>query len=363
MKIVPLTKENEKLWNAFVDSNPNSTFFHTLEWKEIVEEVYGFKPMYFIAVGKESSGKDSVKGICPAFFTDSILFGKKIISTPFNFYNGPLFDDEKAGEELICNLKEEGRKTGSKYVEFKFMDEIDSLAKKTKLKKNDHYFISSLKLEESYGKAQEKYRKNHRKNLRTLWRNAEKDGLMIEEAKTRDELDRFHDVMVRVLRDKHNMIPQPFRLFYILFEKLRPKKKIIVFLVKDKNRKNKIIAGMIVLFHKENAIYAWGASGQDYKRYSPSTLLVDNAIKYCISKGCKNLDFGVTSPLHEDLLYFKESWGCTHKKLPYYYFLITEKELPCLDYHTSFKTLRKPFRFVPVWLIKKMSPVITKQLA
>ena len=81
MKLVKLTSENENIWSQYLVSNSRSLFFHTIEWKNIVEKVYGFKPLYFMALDS-----DKVVGVLPAFFTNSAIFGCKIVTTPFNNY-------------------------------------------------------------------------------------------------------------------------------------------------------------------------------------------------------------------------------------------------------------------------------------
>lgn len=356
INIVPLTKENEEKWNDFINSHEKATFFHTLEWRDIIKEVYGFEPMYFMAF--DENGK--VQAIFPSFYTKSFLFGKKIISTPFNFYNGPLFKNEKAGEALINYVIKIAKERNVKYVELKFMDDIsEELERKVKLKKKAHYYISNLELAKTVEETEKKYKTGVKRTVRRRRRNAERDGIAIRDMEDIKELESFYDVMVGALRDKHNMISQPYKLFYLLTKRLEPKNMVKVLLaVKGKE----VGGGIILLLFKDRAIYAWGASNLKYQIYSPSSLLVDSAIKYCISKGYKALDFGVTSPYQESLLSFKESWGCSHKKLPYYYSLIKAKEIPELDYHISFRGIRKLFKYVPVSIIKIISPIVTKQL-
>jgi lipid II:glycine glycyltransferase (peptidoglycan interpeptide bridge formation enzyme) len=353
MKISLVSGENESLWNEYIQKNEKSSFFHTLEWRNIVHQVYGFHPIYIMAITDDGS----VKGVSPSFYTKSVLFGKKISSTPFNFYNGPIFDDETAGRMLIEWLIAKGKELDAKYVELKFMNEIpENVAHACNLVKRDHYFISGLAILENY---EENYEKHHRKNMRTLRRKAEKEDVSVRELSKLSELKEFYDIMVVLLRNKHHMIPQPYALFRSLYETLHPKGMIKIFLaLKGK----KIIGGMVVLLFKDAAVYAYGASRSDYKVYSPSSLLVDNAIHFCATHGYKSLDFGVTSPHQPELLEFKGGWGCTHKKLPFYYYLISEKHVPDLDYHTAFKNVRRFYRYVPKRMIKTFSPMITKQL-
>lgn len=354
MKAVRLTDDYKEKWNSYLLNNPKSSFFHTLEWKNIIKDVYRFEPYYFLAV----DDKDEVKGVLCSFFTKSIIFGKKIISTPFNFYNEPLFDNDEAASVLIRSVIDVGKEKGIKYVEFKSLSEFDSsLSSNFSLVKNDHYWISGLELKPTPDESVKSYAPRLTKNLRTLKANASKSNINVRELSSVSDLEAFYDVLVRLYRDKHNMIPQPYSLFKSLHDLGDKKFKLLVCTVDGK-----VIGGMVLLFFKDRVVYAYGASNPEYARFSPSTLLVDHAIRLVSSLGFRFMDFGVTSPYQDGLLAFKSSFGALPKKLPFYYHLLSADKVPELDYHTSFKNLRKPFKFVPIPIIKKLSPIITRQL-
>ena len=114
MEIIELDKKNEKLWNNYIINNKNSSFFHTLEWRNIIKEVYNFKPLYYIAINNKKP-----VGIVNTFLTKSIIFGKKIISSPFNFYCDPLSDNIEITKLLINRLIEQGKKERIKYIQLK----------------------------------------------------------------------------------------------------------------------------------------------------------------------------------------------------------------------------------------------------
>ncbi|MDD5178460.1 MAG: GNAT family N-acetyltransferase [Candidatus Nanoarchaeia archaeon] len=350
MQITEFNKGYETLWNDYLDKNPRASIFHTLEWKEIIEEVYKFKPLYFLAMEN-----NEVKGIICSFLTSSIIFGKKIVSTPFNFYNQPLFENEEAGKLLINKLKEIGKKEKVKYIEIKALEDLS--IQDSEMQKNAHYFISNLKLEDTEEKTEAKYYDRLRKNLRTLRRNAEKNNIKVSFSESEDDLKQFHNTLVKIYRDKHNMICQPYSLYKNMKEKFKERFKLLV-----AKQKDKVIGGMILFFFKNQAVYAYGASDLKYKTLSPGTVLVDYAIKHCSKSRYKTLDFGVTSQHQTELLNFKQNWGTTEHKMPYYYIPITQKEINPPDYYTYMKNLRKPFKYVPLPIIKIASPIITRQL-
>ncbi|MDD5331738.1 MAG: GNAT family N-acetyltransferase [Candidatus Nanoarchaeia archaeon] len=350
MKIINLDKENETAWNDYIKKNSQSSIFHTLEWKQIIEETYKFKPLYFLAVEN-----NEVRGIICSFLTSSLIFGKKIVSTPFNFYNQPLFEDQEAGNLLINKLKEIGLKEKVKYIELKTLEDLN--IQNPELQKHPHYFISNLKLEDTEEEIESKYYNRLRKNLRTLKRNAEKNNIKISFSDDDKDLKQFYNVLVKIYRDKHNMICQPYVLYKNMKENFKGNFRLLI-----AKKDNKVIAGMILLFFKDQAVYAYGASDLNYKILSPGTILIDHAIKFCSKNHYKTLDFGVTSQYQTELLNFKQNWGTTEHKMPYYYIPITQKEINPPDYYTYMKNLRKPFKYVPIPLIKMASPIITRQL-
>lgn len=344
MDAIIIDVQNERLWDSYIDRNKEANFFHTTQWKDIIKDVYGFNQMYHVVIDEKD-----VQAACPMFYTKSVLFGKKMVTTPFNFYNGVLFESDEARQALITKFHSIAKERNVKYVEYKQVKDI-----KTALVKRSHYWDSVLKLPKRYEDL--KYGKGVARNIRRRGKRATEEGMVIKDCETETELKAFYDVMVRTLRDKHHMIPQPYKLFYKIW-KLKTHSKIILLMDND------IVAGgMMLLFFNKKVTDAWTATNQDYIRYSPNSLLLDYAIRYSIENGYEEFDMGVTSPYQESLLSFKESFGCESFKLPTYYDLVCEHEVPNMDYHTSYKDIRKWYRFVPVWLIKLMAPFITRQL-
>lgn len=348
MNIIPYSEKHRTKWNTYLEKNPKSSVFHTLEWKKILEKIYKFKPYYLLAID------DDIKGILCSFLTKGV-FGKKIVSTPFNFYNQPLFDDKETGKKLMEYIINIGKKENVEYIELKALEKFDSrLVSQLNIKDSEHYFISNLKLTSN---PEEKYYPRLKKNLRTLKRNMEKKNIKIRELKNENDLKQFYNIMARLYRDKHNMIPQPYALFYEMYKIFDQNLRLLL-----AEHNNKVIAGMILLFFKKQVVYAYGASDQNYKIFSPGTLLIDEAIRRTSKMGYERMDFGVTSQYQEDLLKYKLNWGAEPSKLPYYYYLIKSAKIPSLDYHTSYKNIRKYFKYVPLPLVKLLSPIITKKL-
>ena len=60
MEILELKKSDEREWDGFVMKSKDSTFYHQIGWKNVVEKTYGHKPINLIA--KEG---DEIKRVPP----------------------------------------------------------------------------------------------------------------------------------------------------------------------------------------------------------------------------------------------------------------------------------------------------------
>lgn len=85
IEISRFEKSDEPDWTAFVRTHENSTIFHTLEWKKVLEDTYQIQPEYIVA--RNNSG--IIVGISPAFRMKT-LTGLVLVSQPFFEYGGPL---------------------------------------------------------------------------------------------------------------------------------------------------------------------------------------------------------------------------------------------------------------------------------
>lgn len=78
-------------WATFVQACPDASFFHRIEWREIIENVFGHRTHYLLA---ERSGQ--VVGVLPLAHVRSRLFGNSLVSLPFAVYGGVATSDADA---------------------------------------------------------------------------------------------------------------------------------------------------------------------------------------------------------------------------------------------------------------------------
>ena len=96
IRICALTPADAARWDAFVECQPDGTFFHRAGWKRVLEEAFGHSAHFLYA---ESETGD-ILGVLPLGHVRSRLFGNALVSTPFCVYGGSLSESPEIAERL-----------------------------------------------------------------------------------------------------------------------------------------------------------------------------------------------------------------------------------------------------------------------
>ena len=91
----PYRTADRDRWSTFVERCPEATFFHRIEWKDVIEEVFRHRTHYLVA-----ERADELVGVLPLAEVKSLLFGHSLVSLPFCVYGGSASLDPQAGHAL-----------------------------------------------------------------------------------------------------------------------------------------------------------------------------------------------------------------------------------------------------------------------
>src|SRR4030065_2740482 len=82
-------------WDKLVLSTRGYSFFHSAAWARVLNESYGYKPLYLTLI---DDGR--LLSLIPCMEIKSILTGKRAVSLPFTDYCEPIFSPllENEGE-------------------------------------------------------------------------------------------------------------------------------------------------------------------------------------------------------------------------------------------------------------------------
>jgi len=345
MEICELKNSDEKAWDEYVLKHPDSTFYHQIGWKNVVEKSYGHKPYYLLA--KEDG---EIKGILPCIFIENRILGKKLVSVPFGPYGGPCADNEFIEQALINELKKLTNKLNAKSLEirtnpFKKIDDNDLINNVTRV-------TSILELnKDSDIVLMDKLNRNKRKTIY-------KSQKMELSYKWTCETDDFYNLFVRNMSDLGS--PAHSKDFFdnIILEFSNSAKVLVV------QRQNKVIYASFNLFYKDTMINSWSSTLRIYRQYYPTDFGIWNAIQYGCEKGYSFYDFG-RSRLDSTNQEFKRRWGTEEKELYYYLYQSKNKRLLSKG---KFQLSGKESLFPKIWkkipnqVAKKIGPLLRKDI-
>ena len=330
-EVQQLRKEDYEEWNEFVKVHKNATLFHTVEWKKVLEETFGYKPEYLVV--KNSEGK--LVGVSPAFSVKT-LFGKVIVSQPFFEYGGPIVENgfEEAYNEILSFYRDKVENERIKYVEIRILPDGE--------KQPEHFdntgFVKQFKAYDFYidvkGKDFEKdiwlglYTKKSR--VRNSVKKAIKSGMRVAED---DDIDIYYELYIKTIA-KLGSPPYP----KTLFENLKKYVNCSSVRFTYAYLKDKPIAAMMSFPYNNRDLMVSLVSDENYQEYRANDLLYNEQIEYATKNKFEIVDLGRTRP---DSPYerYKRKWGATKIDLysyvyppsasegvnPYKYYLLFSK--------------------------------------
>lgn len=156
-------------------------------------------------------------------------------------------------------------------------------------------------------------------NVEFLWKNLARDkkravkkstdyGLEVSESDDSQELRNYFEIYnVTMLRHSRHGLTLDF--FHLLNRLLIKEGKAKLFLATDRGE---IIAGIILLLHRERAYWWSGASLESSWRAHPNDLLLWRAIEWASKSGIRSIDLGPTpSDPESGLNIFKRHFGAS----------------------------------------------------
>lgn len=110
-----MNPEPDPLWDVFVATHPEATFFHLSAWSRVMDGTFRH-PIHYLS---QSDSKGRLSAVLPLVEIRSRLFGHALISNAFCVGGGPLAVDEDALAAILQQAEALGRRLGVDYVELR----------------------------------------------------------------------------------------------------------------------------------------------------------------------------------------------------------------------------------------------------
>jgi CelD/BcsL family acetyltransferase involved in cellulose biosynthesis len=307
MKVSVIDPISDPRWFAFVKNHPDAGIFHTPGWLEALKRTYGYRAVAYVNCGPD---QELVSGI-PFCRIQSVLTGRRLVSLPFSDHCQPLVSNADQLAELFSAVKEDVRRQGLKYAEFRPLVWDERAAECTQLDKTSAMVVHRLSLS---GGLEEALRGFHKSCILRVIRSHEHGdtGLRYEEGRSDALLSQFYRLLL-LTRRKHRIPPQPFAWFRNLRDCLNDSLTVRV-LSNDKAA----VAAAITLSFRDVVDYKYSCSDPAYKGRSATVLLIWRIIQDAVAQRATELDLGRSDLDTPGLITFKDRWGAAQAPLIYF---------------------------------------------
>ena len=279
--------------NAYSDQKD---LFTSRRWLEVIAKTYGFE---FYQV------YDTVSDNSVFFTLLNDLKGKRLVSLPFCDYIDTLTISRASFKRIVNEIRKA-------FPNLPIILKTNYLQQELLGKNVRNAYYHTIKVSD-YRSIQRNYTPAFRRGVNK----ALKNGVKINYNQTYAGLQDFFRLYAKLRLTKFNSLPQPFSFFKNIFE---------VFIKNDSGfllnatYKEKVIASIVVLKHKNTLFYKFGASDIDFLNHRPNNLVFDALIRFAAENGYSEINLGLSgaSNQYKGLVRFKEAMGGAKHVINYY---------------------------------------------
>jgi FemAB-related protein (PEP-CTERM system-associated) len=326
-------------WNDYVRGHLEATFFHWMEWQEVLTRAFGHRCRYLLA---EQDGR--IAGVLPLVEVKSRLFGHALTSTPFCVYGGILADGEdahRALEQAACDL---GRQLGVDYIEMRNRKPRHPgwLAK-------DLYVTFRGPIdadpEQNMGAIPRKQRAMVRKGIHKQL-----------QVQIDSRIDRVYDIYSESLR---NLGTPVFSRRYLRLLKETFGEQCEVLTITSAGQ---AVASVLSFYFRDEVLPYYGGGTAAARSVAANDFMYWQVMERARLRGAKLFDFG-RSKRGTGSFDFKTHWGFEPQPLCYEYFLVKAREMPNLSpTNSSYARLIDLWQRLPLPLTRLIGPPIARYL-
>ncbi len=343
MDIRHLRDKDRDSWQRWVFAHPEATFYHRIEWKDVIEQAFNHETYYLLATEQEI-----IQGVLPLVHIKSRLFGNILCSMPFLNFGGVCADSTKAHIGLLDAARDLMKAKKADFVELRHLHPSPN-----GLKRKEHKVSMTVALDPDPEALWNKFKTKHR----TTIRRAKKNGLEIVRG-GREYLEVFYQLISTGWRDLGTPI---YRMDFF--------KKIIdalgdsveIYLVYHQGRP---IATAFNGLFRDTVEGMWTYSLREYAALQTNYLLYWTMIRDACLRGFGVYHLG-RSTSSSGAAFFKRKWNARTHQLYWEYLLNDDRHLGLPELNVDnpkYKLAIALWRRMPVNLTTLIGPLISRSL-
>ena len=338
--IEEVNKTNLQKCENYTISKPEATFVDNINWRKVVEKVYGLSHHWYIAKTNEN-----ISGFLGLTMTENPVFGKYLATAPFANNGGFYADNAEVLNLLFEHAKRLQQTLRTKYTVIRNVDRrIEAPAGWFK---NEFYATYHLPLDTDPDRF---FRERLRSKIRNTILRAKKNGFTIRYGQ-KTVLNDFWHILSLSMKE----LGSPYhskKFLKTLLNELESQSEMAVIYTKD----GKPTGAALMIFHQQSAILLNANCLTQYRALNPGEFLYWSLISECCRRRYKIFDMG-RSIIGSGNEHFKMKWRPIKKPLAYWFRLSPGIKLPNLNQENPrYKLPIKIWQHMPLWLIRLAGP-------
>ncbi|GJL85507.1 MAG: peptidoglycan bridge formation protein FemAB [Micavibrio sp.] len=331
MKIFVLKDNKKESWNEFVHANPQGTFFHLAEWKDVIELSFGCKTYYLYA---EEGGV--ITGVLPLALVKRPIFGPVLISTPLCVYGGALGDTKELEEAAA----KKAQALGVQYLELRSQTQS-----RQDWPVSNRFYTFRRALSD-----------DNEENLKAIPRKQRAEvrkGMAINlQTSVNQDINIFYKIYAESVRNLGTPV----------FSKQYLKDLITIFgkscEITTIGHQGRALTSVLNFRYKDQILPYYGGGISDARHFSAYPYMYWKVMERAAQEGFKVFDFG-RSMEGSGAFSFKKNFGFEPQKLSYQYHLVKAQELPDMDPDSQRnKFLTDAWKLLPLPIANRLGPIL-----
>ncbi len=328
-------------WNAFVFACPTATFFHRIEWKGIVENVFRHRTHYLLA-----ERDTQIVAVLPLGEIKSAVFGHAMTSVPFAVYGGVAGEDAEAVAALEAEADRICQRQGVEHLEYRNLH----VQRHADWPAQDLYVTFRKEIlpdEEANMLAIPR-------KQRAMVRKGIKNGLVSE---IDPNPDRFFALYAdNVLR--HGTPALPKRFFETLMAVFGKDCEVLTVL----SAEGQLLSSVLTFYFRDEVLPYYAGDDLAARDLAANDFKYWELMRRACARGCKIFDYG-RSKVGTGPYSFKKNWGFEPTPLYYEYRLYKREAIPQNNpMNPKYRAFIALWRKLPLAVANRLGPFIVRNL-
>lgn len=340
LEVAVLERSPDPHWDAFVEREPEGTFFHLSGWKSVIERSFGHATRYLYA---HRGGE--IEGVLPLGHLRSRLFGHSLISVPFCVYGGTLARTTEARDALEAAALDFAKEVGVDYLELRNL----------KPQHPDwHHKDIYVTFRKEIDADSDKNMKAIPRKQRAIVRKGIDSGLT---ATVESDVRELHRIYAESVRNLGTPVFSE-RYFRNLKETFGDKCEIAIV-----RHGGQALAGVMSFFLRDVVYPYYGGGTKAARQFHANDFQYWALMERAVQRGVRVFDYG-RSRRETGSYHFKRHWGFEPEPLHYEYALVRARSLPDVSPNNpKYKLFISAWKRMPTVAHRVIGPWIARNLA